>query len=383
MAMLRVSSYRRLFEEGRWGRESGAALMCGGQYRASARGRAAGTQWVEPDFEAAQVVNRDAVSRFGKERALIAALNDRLACLIETARCLEEENQSLEAQILELEERRGGLDASATPAPMPDCGLQAVVESLQREKEQILCDTEKLQKELEMLQLRHEQAAEQTTLVQLEKEEVAVDVDTLCNECLALRDQVAIYESELDRLQEEHQTTIESLVEPADGVATVTVEFPTPDVTPAILGIKEYYCQLEESLQFEFKATSLIPLGDQKDAAMGKVEKGRVADASKVRDVGELKNMIAELQRELADLEQRGEDLEVEIEERREVYLEEIADLECCVEEIENAQAELDAQMREQCADYDELLSEKMALDIEIAAYRGLVEQEEDRLCFL
>ncbi|KAJ8351202.1 hypothetical protein SKAU_G00226780 [Synaphobranchus kaupii] len=271
----------------------------------------------------------------------------------------------------------------------------------------------------------------------------------LCTDCLALRDQVAIYENELDMLHEEHQTqqltdiqqlkgvknprrsgtgqlgslradrhvfisdsgakgTIESLVEPSDGVATVTVEFPTPDVTPTILGIKEYYCQLEESLQFEFKATSAVSLGDHKVAELAKGPKVAVTDASKVTDVGELKNLIAELQRELADLEKCGEELEVEIEERKEVYLEEIAELQvrrpcgdsqsppaigwtcvcscvtlCCVEELENAQADLDTQMKEQCADYDELLSEKMALDIEIAAYRDLVELEEDRLCYL
>ncbi|KAJ8281695.1 hypothetical protein COCON_G00042140 [Conger conger] len=346
MAMLRVSSYRRLFEEQQWGRGNSAALMCGGQYRASARGGAAGSQWAEPDFGAARVANREAVSRYVKERTLIAALNDRLAFFIETARCLEEENECLEAEILELEETRGGL-APCTAAPVPDLGLQAVVERLRREK----------------------------------------DVDMLCSECLALRDQVAIYEDELARLQEEQQTTIETLVEPSDGVATVTVEFPTPDVTPIISDIKEYYCQLTESLQFESQAALAVALRDQKGAGAAQISKRGeavgVGDASKVTDVDELRKMIAELQRELAGLEKCGEELEVEIEERREAYLEEIAELQCCVEELEGSQAELDAQMSEQCAGYDELLSEKMSLDMEIAAYRGLVELEEDRLCFL
>ncbi|XP_061089474.1 type III intermediate filament [Conger conger] len=386
MAMLRVSSYRRLFEEQQWGRGNSASLMCGGQYRASARGVAAGSQWAEPDFGAARVANREAVSRYVKERTLIAALNDRLAFFIETARCLEEENECLEAEILELEETRGGL-APCAAAPVPDLGLQAVVERLRREKEQILCDTERLTKELQTLQVRHEEAAEHRTLIQLEREDVAVDVDMLCSECLALRDQVAIYEDELARLQEEQQTTIESLVEPSDGVATVTVEFPTPDVTPIISDIKEYYCQLTESLQFESQAALAVALRDQKGAGVAQISKRGeavgVGDASKVTDVDELRKMIAELQRELAGLEKCGEELEVEIEERREAYLEEIAELQCCVEELEGSQAELNAQMSEQCADYDELLSEKMSLDMEIAAYRGLVELEEDRLCFL
>ncbi|KAJ8398011.1 hypothetical protein AAFF_G00433580 [Aldrovandia affinis] len=377
MAMLRVSSYRRLFEEERWGRGSGSALVCGGQYRGSARGGAVDDQYAEPDFEAARIVNREAVSRFVRERALIAALNDRLAFLIETARCLEEENETLEAQILDLEDRLGSLDTSVTA--VPDCSLEGVVESLRREKEQILCDMDELQKELAQMQARHEDAVEQRTLVQLDREDVAVDVDVLTAECLALRDQAAIYEQQLDRMQEEHQTRVEVLVEPRDEVAVVTVEFPTPDVSPAILDIKEYYCELAESLQFESKAAAAAAaLRDQKLAEAAMVLAGK----SKMGDVDELRNLVAELQRELAELKKCREDLEEGIEDRREDHLDEIEELECHVAELEDALAELEAQMKEQCSDYDELLSEKMALDIEITAYRGLVEEEEERLCY-
>lgn len=38
---------------------------------------------------------------------------------------------------------------------------------------------------------------------------------------------------------------------------------------------------------------------------------------------------------------------------------------------MRHKEADLQAQMKEQCEDYKELLSEKMARDIEIAAYRS------------
>lgn len=57
--------------------------------------------------------------------------------IIFQARCLEEENESLEVQILELKERMGveGEDSttSTTRGP-PDYSLEAVVERLRREK---------------------------------------------------------------------------------------------------------------------------------------------------------------------------------------------------------------------------------------------------------
>ncbi|KAG7465077.1 hypothetical protein MATL_G00172260 [Megalops atlanticus] len=382
--MLRVSSYRRLFEEERWGRGHGSALMCGGQYRASARGGAAVCEFEEPDFEAARTLNREAVSRFVKERTLIAALNDRLAFLIETARCLEEENESLEAQILELEERLGSQEMAVTSAAAPpDLSLEAVVERLRREKEEIMCDTARLKEELVLLQTRHEEAAKQRTVMELERDDVAMEVDAITTECLALREQVAIYEQQLARMQKEHETTVETLVEPGDGVPMVTLKFPTPDVTPAILDIKEYYYQLAETLKYETRAAVAVALRDRKPGEVVKVPGAKVTDVSKVTDIAELKNLIAELQRELAELEQRGRELEAEIEGRRAAHLEEISELECCVADLEEARAELQAQMKEQCADYEELLSQKMALDIEITAYRGLVEEEEDRLCYL
>ncbi|XP_041095714.1 transmembrane protein 255A-like [Polyodon spathula] len=80
MSVLRVSSYRRLFEEEEWGSSPAASLQCGGQYRAAARaGRG-----VELDFAAARTLNREGLSSCVRDRSLIAALNNRLVNLIET-----------------------------------------------------------------------------------------------------------------------------------------------------------------------------------------------------------------------------------------------------------------------------------------------------------
>ncbi|XP_035288844.1 desmin-like [Anguilla anguilla] len=372
--MLRVSSYRRLFEDEPWGSQ-----QSGGLYLSSARGGTTEFQWQEPDFKAAHALNRESMSRFKKERVLIAELNDRLALLIETARCLEEDNESLEAQILELEERLSSQDTDSSTG-VPECGLELVVERLRREKEQILCDVAKLKGELDLLQVEHAEAVKQRSLIYLEREDVALDVDVVTADCLALKDQVAIYEEQLAMMRVEYESRVEKISEPAAAVPMVTLEFSSPDVTPAILDIKEYFSQLAESLQFQSKAAASIAVGEQGEGEKAKLSGTGVTDASKV---DELKMQIAELQKELADLERYGEELDDKILQRRAAYLEEVEELESCLAELEAAQAQLEAQMRDECGDYQDLLTEKMARDMEIVYYRGLVEVEEERLHFL
>ncbi|XP_029918131.1 desmin [Myripristis murdjan] len=389
MAMLRVSSYRKLFED-KWRGNGWSSMQCAGQYRASARGAATDECDCDKlDFVAAKALNKEGLSRFVQDRNIIAALNDRLARLIKLARCFEEENESLEYQIMELEERLSSQTASpstTTTVAVPDGSLDAVVNRLQRERDEIMCDTEELKKELECLKQEYEKAAEQRTLIQLDHQDVAGEVDAVTAQCLALRQQVGIYEEQLANMDVQHKTEVETLLEPADGTtgAVATIGFGIPDITPA-LDIKEHYCQLAERLQCEcgVSSSAVVPTGNGKQLAVGEVVGSKVKDLPKMMDVNELKELIAELQKELAELEKCNEELEDEIEMKKAAYMDEIAELECTIDEMRHKEADLQAQMKEQCEDYEELLSEKMARDIEIAAYRGLVEEEEQRLCNL
>ncbi len=96
----------------------------------------------------------------------------------------------------------------------------------------------------------------------------------------------------------------------------------------------------------------------------------------------------------MAELEKRGDELEADIEARKAKYLEEIEKLEvhvltvhillqqfsvshhCAVYvqnyicQLEEEEADLQFQMKDLSGDYEELLNQKMNLDIEIAAYR-------------
>ncbi|KAK3535724.1 hypothetical protein QTP70_020968 [Hemibagrus guttatus] len=384
MAMLRVSSYRKLFEEEHQRSTSWPSQRCGTQILPSSaslfgRGGLSMIDFPEPDFSAARALNRESLMRFSQERSIIAALNDRLAVLINMVRCLEEENESLEAQIIEMEGRLAARPV-AFSSISPECpsysSLEAVIERLRREKDEILGHSEELKKNLHQIKIKYDEVVEQRTRVQLERKDVALEVDTVTADCLALREQATIYEEQLAAMEQQHELSIESLCEPADedrNDLTVSLQFPSIDLTPAITVIKDYYCQLAESLQVHYGFESgavAIARGQEKGRNLEKLTGEKVKDNSEVMDVNGLKELIAKLQKELADLEACGEELEAEIEAKKEAHLLEIEELKTCICQLEKEEADLQAQMKEQMGDYEELFNEKMALDIEIEAYR-------------
>ncbi|KAF0039897.1 hypothetical protein F2P81_008132 [Scophthalmus maximus] len=333
MAMLRVSSYRKLFEDEHWNRSGGLGVQCAGQFRASFRRAAVDECDCDKlDLVAARSLNKEGLNQFAQDRTVIAALNDRLVGLIELARCFEEENESLECQIVELEEKLNSQQASSSitsTVAQPDYSLDAVLERLRKERDEILRDTEELHKELEGLQDGYEKAAQQRIFYQQERQDVAEEVDAVTAECLALREQVAIYEEQLANMEAQHTM---------------------------------FKCGAAPS--------AVVRSGDRKQLEGGQAVGSRVENVPKIKDSSELKMLISELQKELTELEMCNAELEDEVEMKKAAYMEEIAELKFTIDEMRHKDADLQAQMTEQCEDYKELLSEKMARDMEIVAYR-------------
>ncbi|KAK0133139.1 Desmin [Merluccius polli] len=306
MAMLRVSSYRRQFEEQRW-RPSGAPSGGGPQTRTPGRGGAADEcQCDKYDFVSAKALNKEGLIRFTQEHTVLSALNNRLVRLIELARCFEEENAFLESQILELENSRPSPGISGTRVAVADCSLDAVVDRLRKERDDILSDTEELRKEQKCLEQECEKALQQRTTIQHTRLDVAEEVDAVTAECLALREQEEIYRQQLASMEAQHSTAVERHVSqgPEGTVgAGASMEFCSPDIGPG-LQIKAYYGRLAESLQCECSksssssssSSSLVPSHDPwRQAGAPGTLRSKGKESPKMADAGELKELVSGL----------------------------------------------------------------------------------------
>jgi len=93
-----------------------------------------------------------------------------------------------------------------------------------------------------------------------------------------------------------------------------------------------------------------------------------------------LKNQLADLKARLADMEARNAQLEKELELLRREYSEKEREWEAENTELKNEVAKLRAEMEAILKELQDIMDTKLGLELEIAAYRKLLEGEENRI---